>query len=45
VKLGQFVTVLPGRGLVAFTALVVLTILASASFDPRSIWEPARAPA
>lgn len=39
VKLGQFVTVLPGRGLVAFTALVVLTILASASFDPRSIWE------
>jgi len=43
VKLGQFVTVLPGRGLVAFTALVVLTILASASFDPRSIWEPARA--
>jgi paraquat-inducible protein A len=45
VKLGQFVTVLPGRGLVAFTALVVLTILASASFDPRSIWEPARASA
>ena len=39
VKLGQFVTVLPGRGLMAFTALVVLTILASASFDPRSIWE------
>jgi len=45
VKLGQFVTVLPGRGLVAFTALVVLTILASASFDPRSIWEPAQASA
>jgi paraquat-inducible protein A len=42
VKLGQFVTVLPGRGLVAFTALVVLTILASASFDPHSIWEPAK---
>ena len=45
VKLGQFVTVLPGRGLVAFTALVVLTLLASASFDPRSLWEPARASA
>lgn len=45
VKLGQFVTVLPGRGLLAFTALVVLTILASASFDPRSIWEPAGATA
>jgi paraquat-inducible protein A len=45
VKLGQFVTVLPGPGLVAFTALVVLTLLASASFDPRSIWEPERAAA
>ena len=45
VKLGQFVTVLPGRGLVAFTALVVLTILASASFDPHSIWQPEKAAA
>jgi len=31
VKLGQLATVLPGRGLVAFTAMVVFTILASAS--------------
>jgi paraquat-inducible protein A len=38
VKLGQLATVLPGRGLVAFTAMVVLTILASASFDPALIW-------
>jgi paraquat-inducible protein A len=39
VKLGQIATVLPGPGLVAFTAVVVLTMLASASFDPRTIWE------
>ena len=38
VKLGQLATVLPGRGLFAFTAMVVFTILASASFDPTLIW-------
>jgi paraquat-inducible protein A len=43
VKLGQFVTVLPGRGLLPFAAVVVLTILASASFDPRLLWEPPEA--
>jgi paraquat-inducible protein A len=37
--LQQIATVLPGRGLLAFTAMVVLTILASASFDPRLIWD------
>jgi paraquat-inducible protein A len=39
VKLGQIATILPGPGLIAFTAVVVLTMLASASFDPRAIWE------
>lgn len=39
VKLGQIATILPGPGLVAFTAVVVLTLFASASFDPRTIWE------
>jgi paraquat-inducible protein A len=39
VKLGELATVLPGRGLLAFTAVVVLTILATASFDPARIWE------
>ena len=38
VKLEQIATVLPGPGLLAFTAVVVLTILASASFDPKLIW-------
>jgi paraquat-inducible protein A len=39
VKLDELATVLPGPGLVAFTAVVVLTILASASFDPALIWK------
>jgi paraquat-inducible protein A len=41
VKFGQLATVLPGRGLAAFTAVVVLTILASSSFNPTLIWERA----
>jgi paraquat-inducible protein A len=41
VKLGELATVLPGPGLFAFTAVVVLTILASSSFDPTSIWTEA----
>jgi paraquat-inducible protein A len=39
VKLGQIATILPGPGLIAFSAVVVLTMAASASFDPRTIWE------
>jgi paraquat-inducible protein A len=39
VKLGQIATILPGPGLIAFTSVVVLTMLASASFDPNAIWE------
>jgi paraquat-inducible protein A len=39
VKLGRIATVTPGPGLLAFASLVVLTILATASFDPRQIWE------
>jgi paraquat-inducible protein A len=38
VRLGQLATVLPGRGLFAFTGVVVLTIVATALFDPRLIW-------
>jgi len=39
VKLGQLATVVPGTGLVAFTAMVVFTLFASAAFDPKLIWE------
>lgn len=38
VKMGDIGKMIPGPGLVAFTAVVVLTILASQSFDPKLIW-------
>lgn len=38
-KLGQLATVVPGPGLVAFTGVVVFTMLASAAFDPKLIWK------
>jgi paraquat-inducible protein A len=40
VKIGQLADVTPGRGLLPFGCVVVLTLLASASFDPQLIWEP-----
>jgi paraquat-inducible protein A len=39
VKLHKLATVVPGKGLLAFTCVVVCTLLASASFDPQLIWE------
>jgi paraquat-inducible protein A len=39
IRFGSFATVIPGPGVIAFTAVVVLTLLASASFDPQLIWE------
>ncbi|HEU5396749.1 MAG TPA: paraquat-inducible protein A [Verrucomicrobiae bacterium] len=39
IRFGKFATVIPGPGIIAFTAVVVLTMLASASFEPRTIWE------
>ena len=41
VKLGDLVEVTPGPGVVAFGAVVVLSMLASVSFDPHAIWEDA----
>jgi paraquat-inducible protein A len=38
VKLQRLATVVPGKGLLAFTFLAVLTMLATESFDPRLIW-------
>jgi paraquat-inducible protein A len=39
VKLEQLASVYPGPGLVPFASVVVLTILASASFDSKLIWD------
>jgi paraquat-inducible protein A len=40
VQLGHLATIWPGPGLLAFTCVVVLTILASQTFDPHLIWNP-----
>jgi len=42
VQFGEFSTVAPRSGLVAFAAAVVLTVLATRAFDPRILWAPAR---
>jgi paraquat-inducible protein A len=42
VKLGDLGQVIPGPGLIAFTCVVVLTILASQAFDPHWIWNDQR---
>lgn len=39
VKLGSWVQVSPGPGAAAFATVVVLSMLASAVFDPAQIWE------
>lgn len=39
VKLGDLVEVEPGPGVVVFGAVVILSLLASAVFDPRAIWD------
>ena len=39
VKLGTWVNVSPGPGAAAFAAVVFLSMLASAVFDPSQIWE------
>ena len=43
VRFGAFATVQPEAGLLAFGGVVIATMLASSSFDPRLIWpEPAQ---
>lgn len=39
VHLGPFANIEPGPGAIAFGAVVVLTMLASMSFDPRLTWD------
>ena len=39
VHLGPFASIEPGPGAIAFGLVVVLTMLASASFDPRLTWD------
>jgi paraquat-inducible protein A len=39
IRFGRFATVIPGPGIITFTSVVILTILASSSFDARLIWK------
>jgi paraquat-inducible protein A len=39
IRFGRFATVIPGPGIFAFASVVVLTLLASSSFDSRLIWK------
>jgi paraquat-inducible protein A len=42
VQFGQLASVYPGPGAIAFAAVVILTMLAARSFDPRLMWDAAR---
>ncbi len=43
VQFGALVTINPGFGAIAFAGVVVLTMFAARSFDPRLMWDVARA--
>ena len=43
VQLGTTISIHPGPGAVSFAAVVVLTMFAAISFDPRLIWDAAAA--
>jgi paraquat-inducible protein A len=43
VQFGNVVTIEPGAGAVAFCAVVILTMFAAESFDPRLMWDSAAA--
>ena len=44
IQLKPLMSVEPGLGVVFFMAVVVLTMLAAQSFDPRLIWDAAKSP-
>lgn len=39
VQLGNYMSVSPGPGALAFAGVVVLTMFAAMSFDPRLLWD------
>ena len=45
VQFGFVITVVPGVGAIAFSAVVILTMFAARAFDPRLIWDRAFRPA
>jgi paraquat-inducible protein A len=45
VRFGKLASVQPRTGVAAFTAVVILTMLATSRFDPRTLWTRAHLPA
>jgi paraquat-inducible protein A len=43
VQLGSVMSIEPGAGAMAFAGVVILTMFAALSFDPRLIWDAAAA--
>ncbi len=43
VRLGQLAVIIPGLGVICFCAVVILTMFAAESFDPRLMWDAAAA--
>jgi paraquat-inducible protein A len=41
VRFGTVITIEPGVGAVAFCGVVILTIVAAETFDPRLMWDTA----
>ena len=39
VQLGHFMSILPGPAVLSFTSVIVLTMLAAMTFDPRLLWD------
>jgi paraquat-inducible protein A len=39
IKLGNIMSIYPGAGALAFALMVIVTVLAAISFDPRLIWD------
>lgn len=39
VQVGAYTTIVPGPGVLAFASVVVMTMLAAMSFDPRLLWD------
>jgi paraquat-inducible protein A len=44
VRIGSLATIEAGPGAIAFAAVVVITMLAAISFDPRLIWDAMETP-
>ena len=44
VQLGSLMSIEPGPAAVAFAGVVILTMLAAMSFDPRLLWDAAGRP-